>query len=238
MESKLEPEYTDAYDAWKSNESPETRRALLSSIQPAINKGIQRFAGDPNPLIRSHAKRIVLSSIPRYEPSSGKLGTYVYNQLAGLQRIAGKQNATVRVPERIAIDRQALRRAETELADELGRDPSDAELADYSKFSLKRIARIRQYVPGVASGSIRDESGNMFDPGINRDSQALWESVVYDDLDDIDRVIFEHTLGYNGKKQLTNQEIARRLKLSPGAVSQRKSKIQKLLSENAAAKYF
>jgi DNA-binding NarL/FixJ family response regulator len=39
----------------------------------------------------------------------------------------------------------------------------------------------------------------------------------------------EHTLGMNNKKVLSNQEIARKLGLSPGAISQRKARIQQLL---------
>jgi DNA-directed RNA polymerase specialized sigma subunit len=41
----------------------------------------------------------------------------------------------------------------------------------------------------------------------------------------------EHTLGLNGKKVLANTEVAKRLSISPGAVSQRKSRIQSRLDE-------
>jgi DNA-binding NarL/FixJ family response regulator len=41
----------------------------------------------------------------------------------------------------------------------------------------------------------------------------------------------EHTLGLHGKKVLSNQEIARKLRLTPGAVSQRKATIQQLLNQ-------
>jgi len=36
----------------------------------------------------------------------------------------------------------------------------------------------------------------------------------------------EHTLGMHGKRVLSNQDVARKLKLSPGAISQRKARIQ------------
>jgi DNA-binding NarL/FixJ family response regulator len=43
-------------------------------------------------------------------------------------------------------------------------------------------------------------------------------------------VILEHALGLHGKPVLQNQQIAKKLRLSPGAVSQRKAKIQAKLN--------
>jgi hypothetical protein len=60
--------------------------------------------------------------------------------------------------------------------------------------------------------------------------QESWHEFVYHDLDPIDQVILEHSLGLHGKQVLPNQDIARKLKLSPGAISQRKVRIQDQLN--------
>ena len=41
----------------------------------------------------------------------------------------------------------------------------------------------------------------------------------------------ENSLGMNGRKVLSNQELARKLNRSPGAISQAKARIQELLNK-------
>ena len=60
-------------------------------------------------------------------------------------------------------------------------------------------------------------------------AQEYWLKIVYDDLQPVDQRVMELTLGLNGQSKLSNQEIAARLRISPGAVTQRKAKIQAVL---------
>ena len=55
--------------------------------------------------------------------------------------------------------------------------------------------------------------------------------MVYYDLDDTNQSIMEYTLGLHGAPVLENREIANRLGITAGAVSQRKAKIQAMLDE-------
>ena len=36
----LEPEYKDAFEAWKKDETPEGNASMLSAIDPIIQKGV------------------------------------------------------------------------------------------------------------------------------------------------------------------------------------------------------
>jgi DNA-binding Lrp family transcriptional regulator len=54
---------------------------------------------------------------------------------------------------------------------------------------------------------------------------------VYGDLDNTNKLIMDMSLGRNGRKQTSVQEIARRLNITPGAVSQRAAKIQQMLNQ-------
>jgi len=60
---------------------------------------------------------------------------------------------------------------------------------------------------------------------------SAWHSFVYDSLGDVDKLIMEHSFGLNGKKQLSNQQIAAKLRVSPAAISIRKNKIQQELDK-------
>lgn len=142
----------------------------------------------------------------------------------------------MRVPERILVESQRLRNYTQELSDELGREPSDSELADKLGVNLQRLAGIRKYQPGMASGQVEaidPLTGGVSSrlPGQQSDASDLWVQIVHADLSPLDQQILEFSLGLNGKPKLSNQQIAAKLGRSPGAISQRKVNIQHLLDQ-------
>jgi len=227
----LEPEFAEPYGAWKKTPSPATNAAMLTLLRPHIDKAVSMHLGQgsANPLLTSRARRMALDALPRYDPSRAKLSTFVTNELQGLKRVRRQQSQVVKAPERILLDRAALQEREQELRDSLGREPSDMELADWSGFSLARIAKVRQFQPAVATGTLENAGVS---PGMQETPLSdTWVQLVYGDLSATDQRILEHTLGLHGRRRLSNQEIAAKLRLSPGAISQRKKKIQELLDK-------
>jgi DNA-directed RNA polymerase specialized sigma subunit len=154
--------------------------------------------------------------------------------------MSAKEDQILNVPEQVLLDMGGLREAENELRDRLSRDPSDLELADHTGLSRKRIGYLRLMKPSFAEGKLMevDEEGSgMSDPSVrqisNNEGLRAWHEFVYHDLDPIDQQIMEHTLGLHNKRVLSNQEVAKKLKLSPGAISQRKARIQSKLDMSA-----
>ena len=230
---RLEPNLHDSYRAWKADPSPDNIMAVIGKAQPSIDNAIRQHVGKITPMLRSEAKQIVIGSLGKYDPSMASFGTHLTNQLQGLKRISRNQRTVLSVPERVALDRQSLVDVTREIQDKLGRPPSDVELSDYSGFSSKRIQHVRRFVPGVAESALSGDEG---DPASVRISGAkglksAWMQLVYEDLVPVDQRILEHTLGLHGKPQLSNQALASTLGLSPGAISQRKAKIQQMLDQ-------
>ena len=56
---------------------------------------------------------------------------------------------------------------------------------------------------------------------------------MYSSMSPQEQVIVEHKLGYNGKKILTNNEIAKKLNVSPGRISQMTGIVSARLQEYA-----
>jgi DNA-directed RNA polymerase specialized sigma subunit len=234
MDIKLEPELQGPYDSWKSDPTPDSTAAFLKEIDPIINKAIKTHVGKPNPLIRGRARRMALESLPKYDPSRSRLQTHLYNQLQGLKRYNAQQGHGVKVPERVVLDRHVVDTATQELRDELGREPSDGELSERTGYPLKRIGYVRGYNPSMSQGffqGVGESTGGSFLPNIEQPASDAWIQLIYDDLDPIDQNIMEYSLGLNGQPVLSNQEIAVKLKRSPGAISQRKQRIQMLLNQ-------
>ena len=224
--SLLEPEYKEAFHTWKADPRPEHAARLLHTVAPAIDRAVRMHVGAGGPLIKSRARVMALEGLRRYDPSRARLGTFLAQHLQGLKRVNRAQTTALAVPERVALDRYHLGNEERRFTDERGRDPSDGELADFTGFALSRVRRARSYRPAVAEGTLEAAMGEPFAGGASRGHGAVWEQLVYDGLTPTEqRLVDYHKAG------LPNQEIARRLGVTPGAISQRKKKIQQLFDE-------
>lgn len=230
----IEKHYHPTYSAWKADPSPANSSVLLNMVDPIINEAVRTYGGSSqkSPILRSKAKLMALKAIEGYDPTKAKLRTHLLSQMQGLRRLAAKEDQILNIPEQVLLDLGNLRESENRLRDKIGRDPSDIELADHLGLSKKRIAYLRTMKPSFAEGKlvkVDDEGTSISQPAVessNTEGRAAWHDFVYHDLDPIDQQIMEYTLGMHNKPVLSNQELAKTLRLSPGAVSQRKSRIQ------------
>lgn len=237
--SLLEPEHAEAYQAWKAAPGPETADALLQSLQPVLDSALRSYGGGAaaSPTLRSRAKLLTLNAMQRYDPSRAKLRTHLLTQLQGLRRVAAQEGQIIGLPERVGLALHQLKTAENELQERLGREPTTAELADHTGLSVKRIAHVRKAQPGLAEGSLAaaaaedEESQAVLGPAVRggTEGEDTWREFVYADLHPTDQLIMEHSLGLHGRPVLDKKAIARKLRVTPGAVSQRAARIQERL---------
>lgn len=228
----LEDEHRDAYRAWKADQTPAGNAAFLTHIKPIVDKGIKMY-GAQGPLITSRARLMALEAAEKYDPTRAGLQSHILSHMRGLQRIQRQQSEIVKVPERLLLESQQLRTAAQELTDKYGREPTDDELADNLGIPHARIAQIRSFKPGYTQGQL-----TAMDPEYMPASHIpgemendTWVKLVYHDLNPQDKKIMEMTLGLNGQPIRSNEEIARLLRRSPGAISQRKLLIQQKLDQ-------
>ena len=237
----LEPEFHSVYGMWQRDKTPETNDAILKAVKPIIDSAVKTYGGSAvNPTLKSRAKKIVIDSMPKYDPYNTKLKTYLFNQMQGLKRFSMQQNQIINIPEQVQLDYVSLKKKEELLREELGRDPSDTELSDSLSMSPKRLAYVRGLRMPSSEGTVlqpfrNSDSGDFNEPSVasktNRSEMGAWHSFVYDSLGNIDKVIMEHSLGLNGKTVLSSQGIASKLGITQAAISMRKSKIQKELDK-------
>lgn len=238
-ENYLEPELEPDYRAWKERPGPDTAAALLRTLAPTIDGAIRAHVGASSPLLVGRARRMTLQGLRAYEPHRSRLRTHLYNHLQGLKRAARRQSTVLGVPERVALDRSYLENEGRSLEHELGRPPSDAELADRTGIALARIARVRRYRPPVAEGRLVDaETGDPYDVAahaVGARAESPWLRIAYDELDPHHQKIMELTLGWHGHRRHSNREVAAALGRSPGAISQAKARIQARIDALEAA---
>lgn len=233
---KLEDEFVEPYLAWKQKATPQTRSAFLTQLHPVISAAVRSYAGaETGPSVQSQARLMALRSLDSYDPTKGPLKTHLLSQLQGLRRVSAQTQQIISLPERVALDRQHILTAEKELVDELGRPPSDMELARHAGISRKRLAYIRQSAAPVNSGRLQGAMGDPINPAVripgDTPAASMWEEMVYRDLDPTNQFIMERSLGLNGHTPVATADLAKKLGISAAAISQRKAKIQQLLDQ-------
>ena len=220
------------WEKWKATPNNQTRSQLLRTMQPVID-GAVRGHGD-SPYLRAEAKLLALKALDTYDPKQGPLKNHLISHLQGLSRVSGKSDQIIQIPERRVLQFNQLQAATRDLEDAFGREPTDIELADHLGVPIRKLEDIRKASLPMTPGKAKsDETGVSADLAVTRPGESrfgdAWQQLVYDDLSTTDKLVMEHALGLNGKKVLTTGEIARKVGLTAGAVSQRKAKIQEML---------
>lgn len=223
---QLEKDFIPAYKAYKTYPGPQSNQMILDAVKPVMSSAIRTYVGQPTPLINSHARKIVLDAMPLYDPSRASLRAHLNSHLQGLRRFSTQQQQILHIPERVLMDQGHMLRAQNALQDALGRDPTDEELADETGMSPKRLAYIRRAHGGVAEGKIMStDDENIFLPAVEGEDDG-WREFVFSNLSPQDQLIVNHSVGRNGYKRLSAIQLAKKLRVTPAAISQRKAKIQ------------
>ncbi len=227
----LEPEYRAPVLAYLKSPTPHTAGPVLDAVSPVIDEAMRSYAGTESQAAtaRAKAKTLTLEAVRRYDPARAKLRTHLLSHLRGLRRAVERQSGGVYVPEQWRIDSRTVAATHADLRDELGRDPSDAEVADRTRIPLDRVRRSRK-VPLVMGSSRAGGEGVQLAAPSER-AWNKWVEGVYHELHPTDQVVLEHSFGLFGNPVSSGQDVAKRLNLSPGAVSQRKARIQGMLDE-------
>jgi len=227
----IEPEFHAEYDDYVKSRTPESADKLLKKLSPVIDESLRSYGGSEaqTATARAQAKKLALEAVRRYDPERAKLKTHLLSHLRGIRRPIERSSAGVYVPEQWRLDAQRAHGVMEDLREDLGREPSEAELATKLNIPLDRIRRALTVPNTMASsqfeGSVEGSGGT---------SQKAWDQWVegiYHDLHPVDQVILEHSFGLHGKEITPANVLAKLVNLSPGAISQRKARIQQMLDE-------
>ena len=227
-----------AYREWSSGKrTPEDNHRFVSSMDGFLRSAVTSYATAGDPTAFSEARRLALKAAAKFDPAHGagaKLKTHLHAQLQALYRFAATRAQPLKIPEAARYEAAGLAEAAKELADRLGRDPTDHELADHSGLSMKRIRHIRSFAPAVAEGQLAGDDGETPELAMRKGyvpEEDDWVTAVYHGLPAVWKKVFEWRTGYNGNPKLKVSQIARKLGISEGRVSQIAAAIGKQLAE-------
>ena len=224
----------DKWAQWNKTKKPEHLGELMQTAEPIIGKAITSYAPNSSPAVKSQAKILAKKAFETYDPKKGaKLQTHLYTQLQPLQREAGSYD-TLHTPEGVRFDMRQINESHNRFVNENGHEPNDEEFADYTGLSAKRIAHVRKHDKAVIGESQllpEDDDEDSVSMPATQQGQNAWREMVYSELGNRDKLIYDLKTGRNGRVPMGVSEIAMKVKLSPGAISQRLSKIDQRLAE-------
>ncbi|MFA5692870.1 MAG: hypothetical protein WC910_07125 [Bacteroidales bacterium] len=219
---------TDIWKTWIKDGSGQTE--LLSSLKSTVNSALHSYAPGQEQQLKIPAMRMALEAAKRYNPSSGAaLNTFVFSNLQSLRRLSAERKMVVHVPENVRLEQGNINKAVKEYSAEYGREPDVNELADLTGYSTGRLKKLENYNLPVPEGSMLNEKGDIT-MRADHNTDSILQKYVYQSLDPINQRIYAMASGMNGAP-VAGKDIAKRLKITPAAVSQRISTIKNTISK-------
>jgi DNA-directed RNA polymerase specialized sigma subunit len=226
------------WETWNANDrTPKHLEPLLNVFEPVVKAKIREWKA---PRVNESAFRAelhthMIKAFQDFDASRGaSLRTHVENRIKKAKRYNAKHQNFAYIPEDPARFIGKIQRAQDELKEDLGRDPTHLEIArsvndtdPKAKLTTKRVGEIITY-----QRADRLDSGWTYDPvsrDANREQEVL--SLIQAELPSVfpnedDRSVFEHIYGINGKALITGtNELAKKLGKSPSQISRIKSSV-------------
>jgi DNA-directed RNA polymerase specialized sigma subunit len=219
------------WKTWKSANGMAKASALtelMQAMQGPIGAAVNSFQGAPMPQVtlKLQAQSYAVDALKDYDQSRGmSLSSYVLTIVKQkLFRYVGMYQNVARIPEEKIRMIGPIREATADLTSKFGHEPSAAQVADHLGVPLSHVTEIRR----LLRKDLLEEGGGIEGLEVfEHDPDFEKAMLAYYGMAEVERLVFDHSLGAHGQKQLGTNEIAAKLKISAGRVSQ----IKKMIAE-------
>jgi DNA-directed RNA polymerase specialized sigma subunit len=173
----------------------------------------------PHSYVEAEAYHIANEAAKSYDPSTGnKFSTHLQNQLKQLGRLSTEHGSIVRTPEHTQY---ALNRVHRYMEQHKGEHGVDATVADISANTHIPLKKVNDLLRGKKTNMTLSSAA--FDPAFVDEQGVVddWIHMVYHDLPQQDKHIFENFTGFGGKPAISEDDIAKKLNIDKSLVKKR-----------------
>ena len=182
----------------------------------------------------------LMKAVERFDPKKGgKLSTYGSWWIKqSIKRALANQSKTIRLPVHLVDKISKMRRVGMKLQEELGREPTDEELADELDMTPTRVRQMRLAAirPASLDAPIGDDESNNFSEVVEDENattpyEDLEDKTVFvmlrdmvKHLDEREATILQYRFGLDGGTEKTLEEVGKKF----GVTRERVRQIQNL----------
>lgn len=217
----------EMWKAWKaSGESPEALKPLLRSFRPMIQAKVNVYKGKlrmiPDSTIEAEFYIQFVNALRSYDPGKGSLGTYVYRYLDKAKRFVVENQNIGRIPENRAYKIKSFTTTRDELSEELGRPPTDDELAKKLGWDKAEVERMESELRNDLVAQGFEDDPYSFTPSKSEETLRLFKY----ELAGEEREVYEYLTGFGKPQLLSTGDIAKKMGIPDYKVSRIKQGIQ------------
>lgn len=168
----------------------------------------------------------LMKAVERFDPKKGgKLSTYASWWIKqSIKRALANQSKTIRLPVHLVDKIAKIRRVAAQMTEELGREPSDDELAEELGLSVVKVTNLKNAAvrPASLDARINAEDDTPFgdlvgDERAEDPFEALRDKDLRDEVGDLldaldarERKIIAYRFGLGGGRERTLEEVGRK----------------------------
>lgn len=238
-----------------TGEHDEARATLIQANLRLVVKIAHDFKGLGLPLLDliSEGNIGLMRAVEKFDPAKGaKFSSYAAWWIKqSMRRALANQSRTIRIPVQSAGKINKIKSVRMKLAEKLGREPSDAEIAANLDFSERTVAGLRladlktfslhDPIQQGEDGEFQDiipDRGAMTPDRILEDVESIKRLVeLLRDLDDRERMILKMRFGLDNNRPRTLEEVSQEIGRTRERVrqiqNQALSKLKSLLADEA-----